>query len=47
MVIQEITAQGGKAFGWVGANLQYPALFSELHFRVVPGDTPSIEWQVD
>jgi predicted esterase len=47
MVIQEITAQGGKAFAWSGTNLQYPDLVGEIHFRVVPGDPPSIEFQFD
>ena len=46
LVIQEITAQGGKAFGWSGTNLQYPDVVGEVHFRVVPGDAPSIEFQV-
>ncbi|HEX2997923.1 MAG TPA: hypothetical protein VHP14_24075, partial [Anaerolineales bacterium] len=26
LVIQEITAQGGKAFLWMGTNLQYPSV---------------------
>ncbi len=43
VVIQEITAQGGKAFLWAGTNLQYPTLVKQIEFRVVPGDTPSIE----
>src|SRR3972149_736667 len=34
MVIQEITAQEGQAFGWVGINLQYPTYIQDLHFRV-------------
>ena len=46
LVIQEITAQGGKAVGWGGTNLQYPDQVGDLHFRVVPGDAPSIEFQV-
>jgi predicted esterase len=46
LVIQEITAQGGKAVGWSGTNLQYPDRVGEVHFRVVPGDAPSIEFQV-
>ena len=45
LVIQEITAQGGKAFFWAGTNLQYPGWIKEIQFRVVPGATPSIEWE--
>jgi predicted esterase len=45
LVIQEISTQGGMAFGWSGTNLQYPDLVGEVHFRVVAGETPSIEWQ--
>ena len=47
LVIQEITAQGGRAFLWAGANLQYPFWVKEIQFRVVPGATPSIEWEGD
>jgi predicted esterase len=43
VVVQEITAQGGKAFLWAGTNLQYPTLVKEIEFRVVPGDMPAIE----
>ncbi|MBN1430670.1 MAG: hypothetical protein JXB07_20030 [Anaerolineae bacterium] len=43
LVIQEITAEGGKAFLWMGTNLQYPSEVKEIAFRVVPGDPPSIE----
>jgi predicted esterase len=45
LVIQEITAQRGKAFFWAGTNLQYPGWIKEIQFRVVPGATPSIEWE--
>jgi predicted esterase len=45
LVIQEITAQGGRAFGWSGTNLQFPDTVGEINFRVVPGDSPSLEWQ--
>jgi predicted esterase len=44
MVVQEMTAQGGTAYAWSGTNLQYPDIVKEFHFRVVRGDTPSIEW---
>jgi len=46
LVIQEITTQGGTGFAWSGTNLQYPDLVGEIHFRVVPGEVPSIEWQI-
>ena len=49
LVIQEITAQDGKAFLWMGTNLQYPSEVKEIHFRVThgPGDIPSIEWEFE
>jgi predicted esterase len=47
LVIQEITAQNGKALLWTGTNLQYPDWVKEIQFRVVPGAMPSIEWQYD
>ena len=47
LVIQEITPQGGKAFLWASANLQYPYWVKEIQFKVVPGAIPSIEWQGD
>jgi predicted esterase len=46
LVIQEMTTQGGKAVGWSGTNLQYPDAIGEIHFRVVPGDAPSIQFQI-
>ena len=46
LVVQEITALGGTVFGWSGTNLQYPDLIGEIHFRVVTGTAPSIEWQI-
>lgn len=46
LVIQDITARGGTAFGWSGTNLQYPDAVGELHFRVIAGATPALEWQV-
>ena len=45
LVIQEITARGGKAFLWTSTNLQYPYWVMEIQFRVLPGDTPAIEWE--
>jgi predicted esterase len=46
-VVQEITAQGGKASLWAGTNLQYPGWVMDVKFRVVPGANPSIEWAYD
>jgi len=46
LVIQEITVREGRAVGWSGTNLQYPDRAGEVHFRVVPGDVPSLEFQV-
>ena len=43
LVIQEITAQGGKASLWMGTNLQYPSEVKEFTFSVIPGDPPSIK----
>ncbi len=45
LVIQEITAQGGKAFLWWSTNLQYPRAVTEIQFRVVTDTPPTIEWQ--
>jgi predicted esterase len=47
LVVQEITPQGGKAFLWAGSILQFPFWVKEIQFRVVPGATPSIEWEGD
>ena len=46
LVIQDISATGGNAVYWVGENLQYPDVLGQVHFRVVAGPSPSIEWQV-
>jgi predicted esterase len=45
LVVQEITAQGGKAYFWGGTNLQYPTWVKEVRFNVVGGDVPSIAWE--
>ncbi len=47
LFIQEISAQGGKAFLWSGTNLQYPYWVKEIQFKVVPGAVPAIEWEGD
>jgi predicted esterase len=46
LVVQEITTQGGTVYGWSGTNLQFPDAVGEIHFRVVPDETPAIEWQI-
>ena len=46
LVVQEINTQGGKAVYWSGTNLQYPDMVGEVHFRVVTGRIPAIEWQI-
>jgi predicted esterase len=45
LFVQEITAQGGKAFVWGDTNLQYPTKVKEVQFRIVQGTNPSIEWE--
>jgi predicted esterase len=44
LVIQDISAKGGKAFIWMGTNLQYPSSIQEIHFKVIPGAAPAIEF---
>jgi predicted esterase len=46
LVIQEISRQEGTLVAWSGANLQYPDRVGVIHFRVVQGPSPSLEWQV-
>ena len=46
LVVEDISATGGNAVYWVGENLQYPDLMGQVHFRVTPGASPAIEWQV-
>jgi predicted esterase len=46
LVVQEINAGQGKAVAWSGANLQFPDFSVVIHFRVVPGKPPAIEWQM-
>ncbi len=47
LVVTEIAARGGKAFFWGGTNLQYPRWVSEISFKVVAGDAPSIQWEFE
>jgi fermentation-respiration switch protein FrsA (DUF1100 family) len=46
LVIQEIDEREGKAIGYSGTNLQYPDRTGDIHFRVIPGEPPSIEFKV-
>ena len=47
LLITTITPQDGTAYLWAGTDLQYPFYIKEIHFRVIPGETPAIEWQGD
>ncbi len=47
LVVQEINAEDGKAVGMSGTNLQYLDANGEIHFRVLPGETPSIQWKIN
>ena len=42
LVIQDISAQGGKATIWLGTNLQYPSSIQEIQFKVIAGAAPAI-----
>ena len=44
LVIQDISAQGGKAYIWLGTNLQYPSSVQEIDFKVIPGAAPVIDF---
>lgn len=44
LVIQSISAQEGKAYLWLGTNLQYPASIKEIRFQVIPGAAPVIQF---
>jgi predicted esterase len=45
LVIQDISSQGGKAFLWLGTNLQYPSSIQEIHFQVISGAAHAIEFK--
>jgi predicted esterase len=45
LFIQNITSQGGKAYLWLGTNLQYPSSIQEINFQVIPGAVPAIEFR--
>jgi hypothetical protein len=46
LVIQEIDEREGRAVGLSGTNLQYPERVGDIHFRVIQGEYPAIEFQV-
>ncbi|HET7377833.1 MAG TPA: prolyl oligopeptidase family serine peptidase, partial [Anaerolineae bacterium] len=46
-VVQDISSQGGTAYLWAATNLQYPYWVKQIHFRVVSGAVPTIEWLGD
>ena len=45
LIIQEITKKDGTAYLWYGTNIQYPYMIKKIKFKVVPGNSPSIEWE--
>jgi len=47
MLVSQITPQDGIAYLWAGTDLQYPFFIKEIQFRVIPGDSPIIEWRAD
>ena len=47
LLVTSISPQRGTAYLWAGTDLQYPFYVKEIHFRVIPGDEPAIEWQAD
>ncbi len=47
LVVTEIDARRGRAFFWGGTNLQYPHWIKEISFKVVAGETPSIQWEYE
>lgn len=47
LLINGISPTEGTAYLWAGTDLQYPFYVKEIHFRVVPGEQPAIEWQGD
>ncbi len=47
LLVSKITPQDGTAYLWAGTDLQYPFFIKEIHFQVIPGENPAIEWQAD
>ena len=47
LLVSQITPQDGTAYLWAGTDLQYPFFIKEIHFQVIPGEYPVIEWQAD
>lgn len=45
LVIQNISDQGGKAYLWLGTNIQYPSMVQEIDFQVTLGAVPTIEFR--
>ncbi len=45
LVIQDISAQGGKAYLWLGTNLQYPASIQEIQLQVISSTVPAIQFR--
>ena len=47
LLVNQITPQDGTAYLWAGTDLQYPFFIKEIHFQVISGENPTIEWQAD
>jgi predicted esterase len=47
LVIGQIDDRGGMALLYAASILQSPTLVKQIHFRVVPGEVPAIEWVGD
>ena len=47
LMVSQITPQDGTAYLWAGTDLQYPFFIKEIHFQVITGENPTIEWQAD
>jgi hypothetical protein len=47
LLVNQITPQDGTAYLWAGTDLQYPFYIKEIHFKVIPGQSTTIEWQAD
>ncbi len=44
LVIQQIDNRGGTAYLYAASILQSPTWVKQIHFRVIPGNVPAIEW---
>jgi predicted peptidase len=47
LVIQHISATGGKLYVYSGTNLQYPQVVGTIDFRIITADQPSLQWQIN